>query len=262
MSRFRHAGFTLLEIAIVLAILSVMLAAAATTLVRQLEGQRYANAERELASIRDALVGYAMTHKRLPRPATSALDGLERTSDCASESECTGLIPWTTLGIGRLDPWGKHYRYSVTRELANSTMTIQIGSAGRKEVFSSSRSTGSTGDVASAVAAVVWSHGARNFGHSETGQVLANTSVTNLDEQANTSATFPTGGAGQRFVARQPTDFIGYRDRAGHVVGEFDDVVSWLSMPVLIARLVAAGRIAAADHAGVARGSSTRNTTV
>jgi prepilin-type N-terminal cleavage/methylation domain-containing protein len=241
MNRWR--GFSLIELTIALAILSVLLAAVATTVVRQVEQRRVSEADRQLELIREALIGYAIAHRRLPRPAISANDGRERATDCATEVECTGFIAWAALGMPQLDPWGKIYRYTVTRELANATSTITIGSVGRKEVYASSAQTNATGDVATNVAAVVWSHGARHYGTSDSGTTVANTSTTNRDEQANNTATFASGGAGQRLVARQPTDNVAYADRNGQVVGEFDDRLVWLATPSLIAKMVQAGRI-------------------
>lgn len=81
-----------------------------------------------LAQANEALIGFAATHGRLPRPAppaagafagagasTGAGDpGRERVTPCANEADCTGLLPWMDLGLPALDNWGHQLRYSVT----------------------------------------------------------------------------------------------------------------------------------------------------
>ncbi|WP_426335692.1 hypothetical protein ACN9MY_15610 [Pseudoduganella sp. R-31] len=73
-----------------------------------------------LAQASEALVGFAAAHGRLPRPAPAAPApgmgeaGRERTVPCATEADCTGLLPWMDLGLPAADNWGRHLRYSVT----------------------------------------------------------------------------------------------------------------------------------------------------
>ncbi len=68
-----------------------------------------------LAQASEALVGFAATHGRLPRPtAVTAVSGRERSAPCASEADCTGLLPWLDLGLPAQDNWGHQLRYSVT----------------------------------------------------------------------------------------------------------------------------------------------------
>jgi len=66
-----------------------------------------------LAQANEALIGFAATHGRLPRPA---LDGQarERPAPCATEADCTGPLPWLDLGLPAADTWGRPLRYSVT----------------------------------------------------------------------------------------------------------------------------------------------------
>lgn len=68
-----------------------------------------------LAQASEALVGFAATHGRLPRPgAPGGAAGRERSAPCASEEDCTGLLPWMELGLPAEDNWGHQLRYSVT----------------------------------------------------------------------------------------------------------------------------------------------------
>jgi type II secretory pathway pseudopilin PulG len=68
---------------------------------------------------KEALLGYASTHGRLPRPALSADSGVEDPTPCASEQRCTGFLPWATLSLGPTYARGKPLRYSVTPAFAD-----------------------------------------------------------------------------------------------------------------------------------------------
>lgn len=76
-----------------------------------------------LAQANEALIGFAATHGRLPRPAPAGAPGPsanagqaghEATAPCTSEADCTGLLPWLDLGLPAADNWGHPLRYSVT----------------------------------------------------------------------------------------------------------------------------------------------------
>jgi prepilin-type N-terminal cleavage/methylation domain-containing protein len=87
-------GFSLLEIALALAILAIGLAALAVPLASQVQVRRMDEARRQLAEARDAVLGFAAAHGRMPCPATMATRGHEafahdgdsangRCADCA-----------------------------------------------------------------------------------------------------------------------------------------------------------------------------------
>ena len=112
--------------AALLTILLVATVATAAVLLSAFSGSGVENA-RELrtyallAQANEALVGFAATHGRLPRPAppvtqdtTGEGQGRERPAPCATEEDCTGLLPWRDLGLPAADNWGHPLRYSVT----------------------------------------------------------------------------------------------------------------------------------------------------
>ena len=68
----REDGFSLLEIAIALAVLAIGLAALAMPLAAQVQVRRIDEARRQLAEARDTVLGFAAAHGRLPCPATLA----------------------------------------------------------------------------------------------------------------------------------------------------------------------------------------------
>jgi prepilin-type N-terminal cleavage/methylation domain-containing protein len=235
-----HRGFTIIELSVSLFVVSVLLTGIVSSLAIHVERRRVVETKRQLDEIREALIGFAIANKRLPRPA----DALgHEIANCANDAACTGNIPWATLAVPKLDAFDKVIRYSVTPALANAPGNgITLTSTGNRDVYSSSQSTGISGDVANNAMAVIWSHGNRNFGSFADGTLVANASTGNLDEIANIGGTVGSGAVGTRFVSRVPSK-ADYRDAANNATGEFDDVVVWLPTATVIARLTAAGRI-------------------
>ena len=124
-------GFTLVEMAIVLVIVGLLLGGLLMPLSTQVEQRRIGETQKALDEINQALIGFAVANKRLPRPATSAMNGAENPVQCPTDTACSGFIPWTTLGVTKLDAWGKIIRYSVTPAFANANIAL-ITVANRK----------------------------------------------------------------------------------------------------------------------------------
>ena len=106
------ALLTLMLLAIVATAAVLLSAFSASGVVRAREQRTYAL----LAQASEALVGFAATHGRLPRPSqgTAGSEGHERETPCATDADCTGTLPWLDLGLPADDSWGHHLRYSVT----------------------------------------------------------------------------------------------------------------------------------------------------
>lgn len=193
--------------------------------------------DKTLNDIRDALMGFAITNGRLPRPAASATDGAEAAATCASDAACTGFIPWAALGSAKLDGWGKLIRYSVTPDYANAAITlstianrtVQTRDAAGTAVYLAG-STPPCTTPTQCVPAVIFSQGKSRWGTTEAGLALADGSGTNTDEDANDA-----GPA--NYFSRSPTD------NTAITGGEFDDSVLWLSGNTLFNRMVAAGKL-------------------
>jgi hypothetical protein len=187
-----------------------------------------------LAQAKDALAGFAAVNGRLPLPAISAADGLERTTPCASDADCTGFLPWAALGIEGSDAWGQRLRYSVTPALttyayaastAIANRTVQARDAdGELRYLAGGPSCSLRAQCAPFV---VLSHGRYHFGVSEAGIERANGAIGNEDEQTNAAQAL-------HFISRPPTL------DPGHPGGEFDDLVAWLPLDFLYQRMRAA----------------------
>lgn len=200
----------------------------------RLEGIREQRTLQAMRDAREALVGFATTHGRLPRPATSVTNGFERTTPCTSEAACTGFLPWATLGVGRSDAWGKLIRYSVTpvfteaplqRTSAFGTKTVLTRGGGGAITYLAGNPDCSLGSPCMAV--VLHSAGRDNFGVSETGALLANGATGNVDEAANMAAV-------RHFMRRAATD-----DPTAPG-GVFDDIVDYIDPQVLYVQMTKA----------------------
>lgn len=238
----RARGFTLIEMSVVLLIVTLLLGGLLLPLASQVEQRQAAQTERALELAREALIGFAMINGRLPRPAVSATNGSENETTCGSQAvptaACTGFLPWVTLGLARFDDYGKQLRYSVAPAFADSAITFSKSTAGHKTVKTRD-SAGNSINLVSGVPAVILSHGAKNFGFSESGGEFPNASSTNDDERTNDAAfkCALASACDDDFMSRTRSD------NTGSTGGEFDDLVAWVPNSLLINRLVAAGRL-------------------
>jgi prepilin-type N-terminal cleavage/methylation domain-containing protein len=126
MNKSTQTGFTLIEIAIVLIIVSILLGYTVAMLPRQQELKQYRAVKRQMDQVIEAVIGFAQVNGRLPCPAIPNSAGIEDfDNDGGLPDGCYnngGFVPVNTLGLsGRLnadsllqDPWGNPYRYYVT----------------------------------------------------------------------------------------------------------------------------------------------------
>lgn len=209
----RAKGFSLVEMAIVLVIFALLAGGLMMTLTAQQEVQRLSEARRQLAEIREALIGYAVINNRLPWPANPAL--ASGTVNAGTEDGAQGplgVLPWATLGLPETDPWGQRFTYRVSNNftapftLATSgTITVKDGAA----------------NIATNLPAIVVSHGRNGLGgYRSTGVRVPNAAG---DELWNTTGL-------PNFVSRTHST-------------NFDDEVVWVPIPILMSRMIAAGRL-------------------
>ena len=134
MNKSTQTGFTLIEIAIVLIIVSILLGYTVAMLPRQQELKQYRAVKQQMDEVIEAIVGFAQVNGRLPCPAIPNSAGIEDFDNDGSDLDLVngglpdgcynygGFVPVNTLGLsGRLnadsllqDPWGNPYRYYVT----------------------------------------------------------------------------------------------------------------------------------------------------
>ena len=126
----KQAGFTLVEIAIVLLIVTILLGYSVAMFPLQQELKQYRQAQAEMDSVIEHLIAFAQVNGRLPCPDTStdsdasgnAIDGEE---DRLGINDCEayfGFLPARTIGINGeynaagvlVDPWNSGYGYAVS----------------------------------------------------------------------------------------------------------------------------------------------------
>jgi prepilin-type N-terminal cleavage/methylation domain-containing protein len=223
----RAAGFTLVEIAVALAIIALLLGMLVVPLGTQMDMQRAADTQRQLDVIREALIGFAVANGRLPCPATptvatTAAGAGTENKPGANCGITNGVVPWATLGTQETDPWGHRYTYTVTQEFANDAAggglsTFLLTDSGGITV----RSAIGGITIGSAIPAIVVSHGKNGLG------------------AYTTAGTQLTGAAGDELEnANADVNFVSRTNAP-----DFDDLVTWVSPFVLKGRMVAASRL-------------------
>jgi len=253
----RAAGFTLIEMAMVLVIMGLLLGGGLSVLRTQIEQQRIRETQKILDDAKEALLGFAAINGRLPCPATAASAGVEAYTGAVGASACTspfgGFLPVATLGLPGgvngvlLDGWqtpNNSIRYAVSTAVAGgsaatTTNGIQLVpmTAYAADLQVCNTATGITNaglataacPVAAAsrltttAVAIIYSRGANASSGIAPG----------ADESANSMTPATTDRV---FVFRTPTE-------VGAPNGAFDDMVTWIPQPILISRMIQAGRL-------------------
>ena len=249
----RSAGYTLVEISVVLLIVGLIIGAITIPLSTQIESQKIEQTDRMLEQAREALFSYVYQFGYFPCPADATSAGQEPAGTDHGTGACPtwyGFLPAAALNFTprdaqgyAVDAWGgpsNRIRYAVSNQTVAGIATpftkldglrsagapdltpavlLYVCSSGTGVVPGTNCGTAQT--LANNAAAVIWSAGSN-----------AATGGTNIDEAQNPN---PNGGSADRiFVSRARSDGPG-------VV--FDDQVLWISTPVLLAKLAAAGQV-------------------
>lgn len=225
------AGFTLVEMAIVLLIVALAIGGGLSVFSTQVEVQKVKETQSALDEAKEALIGYAVTHLAtdsrpyLPCPDKTTAAGAGTANDGQEDRTGTGCVaydgnlPWVTLGLKGLDGWSNRLRYQVTNAFAQNNAGMQLGTAGTLTINSAAPAA-----VATAVPLVVLSHGPNGLGAiSSGGTAVGAPTRANELENADSDAIFISNG---------PIEIAG---------SEFDDVVTWLPAGLLFSRLLQAG---------------------
>lgn len=225
-------GFTLTELAIVLVIISFLAGGLMMSFGAQVDLRYRGETQQKLQEARDALVGYAASHNAtidglpyLPCPDTNGDGQGDRD---ASDDQCLnaeGTLPWVDLGLANQDSWGNRFRYRVAANFSRKKYGFALTTAATLRVCDQAACTTT---IATSLPAVVLSHGKNGFGavNSSGGN---NPAPTGTDELENTDSD-------NDFVFHTPTP-----DTAAS--GEFDDMLVWISTPLLVSRMIAASRL-------------------
>lgn len=238
----QERGFTLIELAIVLVIVTILIGGLAVPLSAQIQARRVTETRHNMEAIHDALIGYAMSHTfnhpggairhHLPCPDTNN-DGLEDTRNAGGLcNDVRGGLPWITLGVKGEDAWGNRYTYAVDPRYSNNSEGFSSTPAGTPadlDIFPNALCVPPA--VQEDVPAVVVSHGPQGRGAlNMNGGIPLSPAGVATDERQNLNVAIGSLPCANTisFVSRTPTD-------------DFDDLVMWLSSNELFNRVCPAG---------------------
>lgn len=236
MHRYTQRGFSLVEMAVVLAIVALLLGGLLPMLSGQREQAQRTETRQQLAEIQQALIGFAVINGRLPCPTDTTITdpanvgyGVENPAGCSAAPTAEGYLPWKTLGVNEVDawgtkrsaaanPWSGYWRYRVNRNFANSASLITLTtnpSSADALVVKDRNGTTITSSTENPIA-IVFSTGPDLVGNGE-----------------NASTDFEASGGTYQ------------SDVQGQLAGgaNFDDILITISRPQVLNRLVAAGKL-------------------
>lgn len=231
-------GFSLVEMAMVLLIVSLLIGGLLTPLSGQMTQQQIKQTNATLQEMKEALVGFAITQGRLPcpdyppflppTPIPSYIDGLDGLEDREPEDDIKkrcekgeeGFLPWATLGVEREDAWGNSFRYRVISGYAAYVTPPPL------DKFT--QSDGKLKDELKSKLEIQDVNGN-----------LLSLKHTN-DDTHIVAIIFSYGKDGQPYSENDGTDLIYVED--SYVENRFDDILVRISSNTLFNRLVASGR--------------------
>ncbi|MDX2225060.1 MAG: prepilin-type N-terminal cleavage/methylation domain-containing protein [Rhodospirillaceae bacterium] len=180
----RAAGFTLIEIAIVLVVIGLLLSGGLLAISPVVQQSKVTETKAKIASVESALVAYAIANGCLPCPAQTnialgaanagvATDDAPYTAGCANAAclgagtaTVKGVVPWVNLGLSESDAsdaFGNRLTYGVSLDLTQANDAERVGSTYPTGDFTVRETTGgttvATAGAFSGAAYVVISHG-------------------------------------------------------------------------------------------------------
>lgn len=259
----KDKGFTLLELAMVLFIITLVLGGVLTPLSTRMEVEERKKTVEQLKDIKSSLIGYALVNGHLPCPdcpdntvgscgtvatglgAGAINDGIEDGIIAAGPSPTNdrttafnfcatpeGNLPWVTLGVDEFDAWDNHFTYRVTDPGDNMT----------ENSFADNDPGTGCGTATTGVSFEICSMGNINISDdpgATPGNVASNVPAIVISYGNN------DGQRGASEAANQDgtTTFIQKGYTTGNTGDDFDDLLMWISTSTLIYRMVQAERL-------------------
>jgi prepilin-type N-terminal cleavage/methylation domain-containing protein len=244
-------GFTLTELAVVLAIVGFLLGSLMYTLSAQTEQRNFEETRRRLDAARELVLAYAIVRGRLPCPATATSSADEALTGGNCDTNFGGWLPARTIGFQQvdqagyaIDAWGSRIRYAVANAVDISVATCATPALPHFVNATNLKGNGITCSPnnlvvcksATGITATTCGTATNALTNQTTvvalvfsvGKNAATVGSGGIDEAANIDGTNGT------FVFHTPAP-------AGASNGEFDDYLVWITVGELYGRLIAAG---------------------
>lgn len=253
-----QSGFSLIELAVVLVIIGLLVGGGIAALDVTAQQSRRSEQQRQLAEVREALYGFAISEGRLPCPVdlddNYPPDGIEDPEDPNAGTDCSaeeGALPWRQLGIGRRDAWGNPLLYRVTQDFADGPEDDEgnDSSSGSSFALNSDEDDGEGdltvedgegGTITSDTPAVVVSFGPQGDQvWTEAGFVCPGSGgepANGFSDDETENCDWIDDNSDDTYVA---ADFR----TSDASAGRFDDMLIWLPTPILKTRMVDVGRL-------------------
>jgi prepilin-type N-terminal cleavage/methylation domain-containing protein len=258
-----HKAFTLVEVAVVLVIVGLVISGLLVMLTAQVE-QKNLNKTREMiGNVKESLVGYAMANGRFPCPAAAPAIGVTAVEafvaggsivDGTCSSFLNGYVPSVTLGLSPtdtsgyvLDGWENPIRYAIVNLSDDVNVTYIFTKSSGIKTANSLTCNPNCGInwIANQILLSICSTGTGIAGGACSGittRLTQNAAIVIYSTGKNTS----TGGTGIDEAANLNADraFVSHVPSAvGTANGEFDDIVEWISVNSVFAKLVQANQL-------------------
>lgn len=250
-------GFTLTELAVVLAIVGLLLGSLMYTLSAQTEQRNVLDTQRRLDEARELLLGFAIANGRLPCPASATSNGDESPSGGGS---CTnffnGFLPAAAIGFRpvdsagfALDAWGNRLRYAVApNAIAPDNPPPSTCNAPLSPGFTHAANLKSNGlsylpcNIVICGASAGTNSGATPPSCGSAASVTNQRVVAAIVYSTGKNGSLGTGGADEQENMDGDGVFVSHEPRpSGAAGGEFDDLMVWIPAGLLYGRLIAAG---------------------
>ena len=248
-SRSARSAFTLVEVMVVILVLTLLMSGLVVPIAAQVQSRRVEETRRTMDEAREAVLAFAAAHGRLPCPATPASAGEESfapgsgANDGACSNFYDGLLPGAALGLAPLDAgfvrdaWSRRIRYAV---FGGGAAVGGIANALTRDAGMRLATLPALADAAHYVFICGTGTAATSSGCGPAANQLTRRAafvVVSLGPDAGE----PRGPDETRNVAGSPV-FVAHEPAA--VAGnEFDDLVTWAPIHLVVSRLLAAGQL-------------------
>lgn len=242
MASSHHYGFSLVEMAVVLAIVGLLLAGLLPSISAQMDIKKINETRTQMDEIRAALIGFAVSKGYLPCPdittppdgnedrmeVTPPSDNVPQTGQSTKTYKCSadeGGLPYNQIGVSEQDPFNSSYIYRVTPAFAKKYEVYSAPSGG--------------GTLLTTTYFTLSDNGVINICNTQacsTPRLTDNAVAVIVSRGKNWALTPSTDEAAN---TDSNTNFVSH----DFMQDSFDDLVIWISPNTLFNRMVAAGKL-------------------